>query len=139
RAVAADQAGAGTARGEDHDGGGGGLAGGMMGGIGQDFGVRRMGPVRRILIAFVADGGIGFGGNTRHEPHRLDGVLADGSFGGEHDCVGAVVNGVGDVAHLGAGGSGVLDHRFQHLGGGNYEAAFAAGAADNRLLNAWNL
>ncbi len=63
------------------------------------------------------------------------GVLAAGGFGGEHDGVGAVEDGVGDVAGFGARGARVFDHRFEHLRGGDDRLAPGGGAADHVLLN----
>ena len=67
------------------------------------------------------------------------GILAHRRLRREHHGVGAVVDRVGDVADLGARGRRVLDHRLQHLGGGDHESALAARAADDRLLNARHL
>ena len=50
--------------------------------------------------------------------HHLDGfdrILAGRAFGGEHDGVAAVVDGIGHVAGFGARGARILDHGFQHL------------------------
>jgi len=58
----------------------------------------------------------GLANNFGHHLDRFNGVLAGGGFGGEHDGVGAVVDGVGDVGSLGAGGARVLDHRLEHWG-----------------------
>jgi len=51
--------------------------------------------------------------------HLADGKLRVGTLGGfsaKHDAVGAVDDGVADVADLGAGGARVLDHALEHLG-----------------------
>ena len=45
----------------------------------------------------------------RERPHR--------GLAREHHCIGAVDDGVGHVAGLGAGGPGCLDHRLEHLRG----------------------
>ena len=65
----------------------------------------------------------------------FDGILAGGTFGGEHDGVGAVVDGVGDVGGFGASGARVVDHRLEHLGGGDDGLAVLGGAADDVLLD----
>ncbi len=45
---------------------------------------------------------------------------------GQHDRVGAVEHGVGDVGGLGPGGAGVLDHRLEHLGGHDHRLGVLA-------------
>ena len=62
---------------------------------------------------------LGFGDDAGHHGDGFDGILADGRFAGEHDGVGAVVDGVGHVGDFGAGGARILDHRLEHLGGGD--------------------
>ena len=57
----------------------------------------------------------------------------------EHHGVGAVVDRVGHVGDLGARGPRVLDHRLQHLRGGDHRLAELGGAADDVLLNGGNL
>ena len=68
-------------------------------------------------------------------PHRLDGIFSDGGFGREHHRVGAVVDGIGDIAHFGARGGWIADHGLEHLSGGDNEPAFPAGAADDGFLD----
>ena len=63
------------------------------------------------------------------------GYLPAADLGGEHDGVGAVVDGVGDVGGFGAGGARVVDHGFEHLGGGDDGLAILGGAADDVLLD----
>ena len=67
--------------------------------------------------------------DAAHGLHGLDGVLADAGLAGEHDRVGAVHDGVGDVGGLGAGGAGVVDHRVEHLGGDDDRLGVALGTA----------
>jgi hypothetical protein len=45
----------------------------------------------------------------------LHGVVAGRRFGRQHDRIGAVEDGVGDVRNFGAGGRRRVDHRFHHL------------------------
>jgi hypothetical protein len=80
----------------------------------------------------------GFDDDARHDGNGFAGILAAGGFGGEHDGVGAVENGVGDVAGFGARGARVFDHRLEHLRGGDYGLAPGGGAADDVLLNDWD-
>ena len=53
--------------------------------------------------------------DTSHGLYSLEGVLTVGRFAREHDSVGAIVDGVGDVADLCTGGQGIVDHRVEHL------------------------
>ena len=69
--------------------------------------------------------------------HRLNGFhweIADGCFVGEHHRIGAIQNGVGHIAHFGAGGSRAGGHRIQHLGGRDDRNAQAVGFLDQFLL-----
>src|SRR5690625_7895262 len=54
--------------------------------------------------------------------HRFGGeewVASDRGLAGEHDGVGPIEDGVGDIASLGAGWARRLDHRLEHLGRGD--------------------
>ena len=82
-----------------------------------------------------ADLVLGLGDDLGHHGDGFDGIFAGGGFAGEHDGVGAVVDGVGDVGGLGAGGARVLDHGLEHLGGGDDGLAVLGGAADDVLLD----
>ena len=70
-----------------------------------------------------------------HGLHRLQRVLAHRGLGREHDGVGAVQDGIGHVGRLGPGGPGRVDHRLQHLGGGDHRLAVQARLADDLLLD----
>ena len=70
----------------------------------------------------------------RHGAHGFEGVVAGGGFGAEHDGVGAIEYGVGDVGDFGAGRHGVVNHAFHHLCGGDGEAAQAARDFDDAFL-----
>ena len=63
------------------------------------------------------------------------GIFAYGRFAGEHDGVGAVVDGVGHVGDFGARGPRILDHGFEHLRGSDDGLGVLGGAADDVLLN----
>lgn len=78
-----------------------------------------------------------FGGfdDAGHGADGFDGVFADAGFAGEHDGVGAVDDGVGDVGGFGAGGPGVVDHRVEHLGGDDDGLGVALGELDGSLLD----
>ena len=135
--VLGEQAGGGAGLGEDGDGAkvevvGGvghaladGFGDGKMGGVGDDLGGMRVG----------ADLMLGLGDDLGHHGDGFDGVLAGSGLAGEHDGVGAVVDCVGDVRGLGAGGPWVLDHGLEHLGGGDDGFAELGGAADDVLLH----
>ncbi len=92
-----------------------------------DFG-RCLRANRAFLLHFADD--------PVHRLHRLDRVVTDRRFGGEHDRVGAVPDGVGDVAGFGAGRHRLGDHRFQHLGGGDHGQAHLVRDPDDLLLGA---
>ena len=78
---------------------------------------------------------LGLDHDARHHRDRLAGIVSAGGFGGEHDRVGAVENGVGHVAGLGARGTRIFDHRLEHLRGGDHRLAPGGGAADDMLLD----
>ena len=82
-----------------------------------------------------ADLVLGLGDDLGHHGDGFDGILAGGGFGGEHDGVGAVIDGVGDVGGFGARGARVVDHRLEHLRGGDDGLAVLGGAADDVLLD----
>ena len=74
-------------------------------------------------------------GDPVHRPHRLERVVAHRRLRREHDRVGAVEDRVGDVGRLGAGGPRRVDHRLEHLGGGDHRLAVQVGLADDLLLH----
>ena len=86
-----------------------------------------------------ADLVLGLGDDLGHHGDGFDGILAGGGLAREHDGVGAVVDRVGDVGGLGAGGPRILDHRFQHLRRGDDRLAILRGAADDVLLDRGHL
>ena len=77
--------------------------------------------VRMVIVAVkpaaVVDVLLGAPGNGGHGRHRLHRVLACRTLPRQHDGTGAVVDGIGHIAGLRPGGTGVVAHRFQHLGG----------------------
>ena len=81
---------------------------------------------------------LGLGDDLGHHGDGFDGILAGCGLTGEHDGVGAVVDGVGDVGGLGAGGARVLDHRLEHLRGGDDGFAVLGRAANDVLLKRGN-
>ena len=71
--------------------------------------------------------------DTYHHPHRLNRILSAGSFFAEHHRVGAIENRVGHIGHLGPGGTRGVDHRIEHLGGGDGGPGELAGDAQELL------
>ena len=71
--------------------------------------------------------------------HRFDGeswIRTRGSLRRQHHRIGAIHDGVGDVAGLGPRWSWVLDHRLQHLRGGDHRTPVTIGEANDSLLGA---
>ena len=79
---------------------------------------------------------LGAEADARHRLDRLDRVAAGGGFLRQHHRVGAVDHGVGDVEHFGAGRDRAVDHRLQHLRGGDHHAVARQRLADDLLLQA---
>ena len=92
----------------------------------------------RARTGLDADLVLGFGDDLGHHGDGFDGIFAGGGLAGEHDGVGAVVDGVGDVGGFGAGGARVFDHRLEHLRGGDDGLAVLGGAANDVLLDGGN-
>ena len=80
----------------------------------------------------------GFDYDAGHHGDRFARIFAARSFSRKHDRIGAIENGIGNVAGFGARGPRVLDHGFQHLRSGNDGLAPCAGAADYVLLDHGN-
>ena len=70
-----------------------------------------------------------------HHAHRLDRILARGGFGRQHDRIGAVVDGGGDVGGFRACRHGARNHRLKHLRGHDDGLADSPAAADDPLLD----
>src|SRR5690606_8154046 len=104
---------------------GGGARDGASHGLGHA--VEGVGGLERGLLGGLDD--------AAHREDRLDGVLADAGLAGEHDGVGALEDGVGDVGGLGAGGARRGDHRFEHLGGDDDGPGLLAAQFDGALLD----
>ena len=58
-------------------------------------------------------------GNASHYTNSFHRISAGSRFFGEHDTVRAIQDSVGYVRHFGTGGAPVIDHGFEHLGGGD--------------------
>ena len=74
-----------------------------------------------------------------HRGHRLDRIGPRGRLPGEHDGIRTVQDGIGDVAGLGAGGTGIADHRVQHLRRHDHDLAPGAAHLDDMLLHQRNV
>ncbi len=73
-----------------------------------------------------------------HHAYRLERVLPDGRLGGEHDCIGSVVDRVRHVGRFGARRCRVSDHRFEHLRGGHDRFPSLHRESDEVLLDLRN-
>jgi hypothetical protein len=76
--------------------------------------------------------------NLVHHTHGLVRESPDRRLAREHDEVGAVDDGIGDIGHLGTRGSGVLRHMFEHLGRGNHELFRCIALFYYMLLDYWH-
>ena len=83
--------------------------------------------VVRVLLGVLGDLG--------HGLHRLHRVLACGGLAGEHDAGGAVIDRIGYVGNLRPGGTGVLNHGFQHFRSGDDPLAQHPAHPGQLLLN----
>src|ERR1035437_4524787 len=88
-------------------------------------------PLEAVFLGALDDPG--------HRFHRFGRPLADARLPRKHDGVGAVKDGVGAVADLGAGRSGVFDHRLEHLCGHDHGFGVAPGHLDGELLDQGDL
>ncbi len=139
--VLGEQTGGGAGLGEDGDGAR------SRSSAACDMHSQMVSATERRVVRWMSGGGagldadlvLGLGDDLGHHGDGLDGIFAGGAFGGEHDGVGAVVDGVGDVGGLGASGARVLDHGLEHLGGGDDGFAVLGGAADDVLLDGGDL
>ena len=139
RPVLGDQASGGTGLCKGHDGTGFDGSGDMVGGIADGFrkgkwlGFRKSVDVTSALDLFNLVNDLGHHGN------RLNRVLAACRLSRQHDGVGSIQYGVGHVRGLGPCRSRVVDHRFQHLGGGDDHLPSLVGFGNDVFLNHRNL
>ncbi|EGY02208.1 hypothetical protein AZA_75669 [Nitrospirillum viridazoti Y2] len=82
---------------------------------------------------------LGRGNDAVHHGHGFQRIGAAGRFRRQHDGVGAVIDGGGDVRRLGAGGGGGGHHAVQHLGGDDDRLHRQAAGAHQFLLAAGHL
>ena len=139
RAEARDHAHGQTAQRGDHDGLRVEVDGHGAGRVGDrvDAVVDLEGPgLEQTLVVDVA---LGLLGDLAHDAYGIDRIPARGGLAREHDGAGPVVDGVGHVADLGAGGAGVGDHALKHLGRGDHALAAHAADGDQMLLDGGQL
>src|SRR4051812_1509675 len=86
-------------------------------------------------LSHVRDIAFGLDDNAGHDFDGLTREFSAGSFARQHERVGAIEDGVGYVAGLGARGARVLDHGFEHLCGGDDRLAPGCRPSDHILLN----
>ena len=133
----ADDAGGVAVEGGGDDGAGADVFGEFVGAVGDgaaEVGAGGVGGVAGAHVLDVFGGVFGGAGDEGHGADGFDGVFAAGGLAGEHEGVGAVEDGVGDVGEFGAGGARIDDHRVEHLGGGDDGFAGLAAAADDGFL-----
>ena len=112
------------------------IAGGGAGAVGDRVrGVARVAAHPRLVPGFIGQRALGALGHRGHHLDRLHRVGADRRLGREHDRVGAVEDRVGHIGDLGAGRARGVDHRLEHLGGGDRRAGQAPGRAQQLLLH----
>lgn len=86
--------------------------------------------------------GNGLLGNQTGLVHHLDGLNGVGSLGRltrQHDTVSTIKDGVTDIRDLGSGGSGVVGHGIEHLGGTDDGLSGQVTLGDQLLLGNENL
>ena len=93
------------------------------------------GEFRLAEALFIVDVLLGLLGDAGHGLKREYGIFARGRLAGEHDGTGAVVDGVGHVGGLRAGGPGIVNHGFQHLCRGDHPLAQHAALCDQLFLD----
>src|SRR5271167_382962 len=87
----------------------------------------------RPLILFRADD------DLRHGLDHFDRMLSGSRFRGQHDRIGAVHDGVGDIRDFGAGWNGIDDHGFHHLGRHDHDFILMPRFLNDLLLQAGEL
>lgn len=109
-------------------------------GAGLDSADRALDKSAHLLeVGDVRDGVLSLETGLVHLLDGLGGVTALGRLAGKHDTVGTVSDGVTDVADLGTGGAGVLDHRLEHLSSADDGLASKVAHGNELLLSGENL
>lgn len=78
-------------------------------------------------------------GDAVKDFHAFEGVFANSGFAAEHDGIRLLEDRVGNVSNFCAGGHGIIDHAFQHMGGHDDGFAFLQAGFDNAALGDWEL
>ncbi len=128
--------------GEDNDTTGAEIEGGADGGhgAGLDGADGALDEAAHLLkVGDVGNGVLGLEAGLVHLADGLGGVVALGSLARQHDAVGTVGNGIANVANLGAGRAGVLDHGLEHLGGADDGLASQVAHGNHLLLGGKDL
>lgn len=102
-------------------------------------GLDSVGGTRGEVAQLVKDVEVGDGnfGQQASLVHHTDSLARVGTLGGltrQHDTVGSVKDGVGDVGHLSTSGTGVVCHGLEHLGGANGGLTLDVTLGDHHLL-----
>lgn len=142
RAVLGDEASGLAGGGENEDGSGVKVKGGADRGhgAGLDNGDGALGQAAKLLeVADVGDGVLGLKNGLAHLTDGLGGVSTLGGLTRKHDAVSTIGNSVTDIADLGSGGSGVLDHGLEHLGSADDGLAGNVAHGDDLLLGSKHL
>ena len=90
-------------------------------------------------VGDVGDGVLSLETGLVHLLDSLGGVATLGCLTGKHDTVSTVSDGVTDIADIGAGRAGVLDHGLEHLGGADDGLASKVAHGNELLLGGENL
>ena len=77
--------------------------------------------------------------DLRHGLDDLDRMPARGRFRGQHDGIGAVHHGIGDIGDLRPRRNGRRDHGFHHLRGHDHDFVLMARFLNDQLLQAGEL
>ncbi|KAI6766123.1 hypothetical protein HG530_007193 [Fusarium avenaceum] len=87
----------------------------------------------------VGDGVLSLEASLVHLLDSLGGVATLGGLTGKHDTVGTISDGVSDIADLGTGRAGVLDHGLEHLSSADNGLASKVAHGNELLLGSKHL
>ena len=82
---------------------------------------------------------LGFTSHLRHGLDSLQRILAVSGLTTQHQGIGPVIDGIGDIRHLGTGRARVIDHGVQHLCSHDHRLLHLYTFPDQHTLNARNL
>ena len=102
---------------------------------------RRHGPVGGhdgvadgLIQDIVISGLFGIGDGSGHDLNGGFKVGRVGGFSRQHDGIGPIVDGIGDIGTFGTGRPGIGDHTFEHLGGNDHGLSGNVAFANHPLL-----